>query len=62
MNKPAVTRLRHISAKNPDKIELAVEALGTRIQIYGSPQWDGKRWVLWFVPSDVEGDIPSQDF
>ena len=59
--RPTVTRLRFIAAKTPAKIEEAVELLGTRVQIYGAPQWDGKRWVLWFVPSDFEADIASQE-
>lgn len=36
-------------------------SLGVRIQVYGSPQWDGKKWYLWFVPNDEGADIKSID-
>lgn len=59
MDKPKFTRLRFAKAKNPELFESYLTALGVRIQIYGSPQWDGKAWTLWFVPDDQGLDIPS---
>jgi hypothetical protein len=58
-NLPKVTRLRYVTAKSPDDIVQWLTMLGRRVQIYGSPVWDGKRWWLWFVPDDRGGDIPS---
>lgn len=59
MTRPGTTRLRFVSAKNPQLIVDFCDRLGVRIQIYGAPQWDGKRWFLWFVPSDTGADIKS---
>jgi hypothetical protein len=59
---PKVTRLRHISARKLEDIENALESLGLRVQIYGQPVWDGKRWTLFFVPPDEDRiDIKSID-
>lgn len=59
--KPIVTRLRYFASKSPDKLSLALSYLGARIQIYGAPVWDGKKWYLWFVPGDNSRDIKSMD-
>jgi hypothetical protein len=60
--KPATTRLRYVSAKRPELLVLFLSRLGFRVQIYGSPVWDGKRWFLWFVPpDDIAIDIKSVD-
>lgn len=55
---PRYTRLRWVSAKNPETIERFCEALGKRIQIY-SITYAGGSWVLWFVPDDRGIDIKS---
>ena len=49
---PATTRLRFVSAKKPETIVEFLHRLGIRVQIYGAPVWDGKRWTLWFIPPD----------
>lgn len=56
MELPKVTRLRYVSAKKASDIIEFVNNLGARVQIYGSPTFDGKRWYLWFVPDDRAGD------
>jgi len=50
--KPRHTRLRYISAKEPQAITDFLNQLEIRVQIYGSPQWNGKKWYLWVVPPD----------
>jgi len=57
--KPITTRLRFVSAKKPEQLVEFLNRLGMRVQVYGQPVWDGKRWVLWFVPSDAGPDILS---
>ena len=52
MAKPISTRLRHISSKSIDEIEIFLSRLGFRVQIYGSPVWNGKKWFVFFVPPD----------
>lgn len=58
---PSVTRLRYVIAKAPADLVDFLTSLGRRVQIYGAPVWDGKRWVLWFVPDDRGADIQSVD-
>lgn len=41
-----------MTAKKPAQLEKFLRMLGFRVQILGSPQWDGKRWVMWLVPPD----------
>ena len=60
-NLPKFTRLRFVTAKDPNKIVSFLEAIGTRVQIYGSPVWDGKKWFLWFVPNDRGIDVESKN-
>ncbi len=54
---PKTTRLRYVSSSDPDKLVLWTNKLGVRVQIYGSPQFNGKKWYLWFVPNDLGEDI-----
>jgi hypothetical protein len=61
MDKPKTTRLRFAKSKDPAMLSAWLDALGGRVQVYGCPQFDGKRWVLWFVPSDEGNDINSID-
>lgn len=59
MELPKHTRLRFAKAKDPATLIEWLEALGIRVQIYGAPVWDGKRWTLWFVPDDRGVDVLS---
>lgn len=61
MSGPKTTRLRFVTAKAPEDLVAFLDSLGVRVQIYGQPVWNGKKWFLWFVPSDAGGDIPSVD-
>lgn len=57
---PATTRLRFVSSKRPEALVFFLSKLRVRVQIYGAPVWDGKRWTLWFVPpDDISIDVPS---
>lgn len=59
---PGTTRLRYVRSKDPDQLIAFLAALTFRVQVYGSPVWDGKKWILWFVPpDDVTIDVPSGD-
>jgi hypothetical protein len=61
-NIPITTRLRYVSAKGPKQIVEFFNRLGLRVQIYGNPVWDGKRWVCWFVPPDRNDiDVKSME-
>lgn len=57
---PRNTRLRFCRAKSPTDLQRFCSAQKRRIQIY-SIGWDGKAWVLWFVPDDKGPDINSVD-
>lgn len=59
--RPSTTRLRFISASDPNLVVAFLEALGVRIQIYGAPIFAKGKWYLWFVPGDQGADIPSKD-
>lgn len=61
MELPKVTRLRYIVATDPNNIVLFLGQLGVRVQVYGAPVFDGKKWWLWFVPDDRGDDIQSID-
>lgn len=55
MERPIQTRLRYIESKDKDKILKYVSGrvgLPYRIEIKGSPIFDGKKWVLWFILPD----------
>lgn len=56
---PQFTRLRFAKSKDPSLFQDWLESLGVRVQIYGSPQFDGESWTLWFVPDDRGVDIES---
>ena len=49
---PSTTRLRFITAKEPEMIVAFLARLKFRVQIYGAPVWDGAKWTLWVVPPD----------
>ena len=58
--KPATTRLRFVSSKKAETIVEFLNRIGFRVQIYGAPVWDGKRWYLWVVPpDDIKIDFQS---
>lgn len=60
MGMPTTTRLRFIQAKTPEELTAFLGKLPMRVQIYGAPVWDGKRWTLWVVPPDDVGrDLKS---
>lgn len=58
---PKTTRLRYATAKRPADLVQWTDSLGVRIQIYGAPVFDGKKWTIWFVPDDRGADIASID-
>jgi hypothetical protein len=55
---PQNTRLRWVSAKKPETIQLFCDSLGKRIEIKQIVNVDGT-WFLWFVPDDKSNDIKS---
>ena len=57
--KPKTTRLRYVASPDKDLLVKYCDTLGARIEIKGSPQFDGKQWVLWFIPDDNGSDITS---
>ena len=57
---PSHTRLRWAKSKEPSILEAWLVRLGSRVQIY-QIVWDGKAWVLWFVPDDRGADVASID-
>lgn len=61
MEFPKHTRLRYAKSREPEMLIDYLEALGSRVQIYGAPQFDGKAWWLWFVPDDRGADVVSID-
>ncbi len=61
MERAKTTRLRWVSSKDANNLSLWLDKLGTRVQIYGAPQWNGKQWFLWYVPNDFGADIKSID-
>lgn len=61
MEVPKFTRLRYAKTREIDLIQSYLEAIGTRVQIYGAPVWTGSKWVLWFVPDDRLADVKSVD-
>lgn len=60
MSLPETTRLRWVSAKDPETIQLFLDTLGVRVQIYQIVA-KGNKWFLFFVPSDAGDDIASRD-
>ncbi len=55
-----ITRLSYVSARKPIDIVIYLRKLGFRVQIY-SINFDGKRWVCWFVPGEDSKDVPPKD-
>lgn len=58
--KPRITRLRFVTAKDAETLVQFCNRLGVRIQIYDIEFAKGK-WYLWFVPDDFKDDIQSGD-
>lgn len=52
------TRLRYISAKDPDLLSVAISSLPFKVEVKG-PVFDGKRWFIWFVIPDNVPDTFS---
>jgi hypothetical protein len=48
------TRLRFIRAKKVETIIKYVNQLGYKIEIKGGITWDGKKYLLAFIPPDEE--------
>ena len=57
---PRNTRLRFVRAREPEQLQAFCAKQKSRIQIY-SIAFDGKAWVMWFVPDDSKEDIKSLD-
>jgi hypothetical protein len=55
---PKTTRLRWVSSPDKNLLVKFCDTLGRRIEIY-EIVWDGKEWILWFVPDDRGADITS---
>jgi len=49
---PHNTRLRYVSSKKVERIIEYVNGLPYRIEIKGSPTFNGKIWTLFFIPPD----------
>ena len=43
------TAISFLKGKTPEALAEQVNMLHTPSAILGSPQWDGKQWVLWFL-------------
>ncbi len=56
---PDFTRLRFVTAKDPQDLSKFLMLLGKRVEIKGAPVWDGKKWILWFIPDDQKDDVQS---
>ena len=59
-DKPNVTRLRWVSAKDPLVIQVFLLRLGQRVHINQIVP-KGNKWFLWFTPGDADKDITSGD-
>jgi len=57
--RPLHTRLRWVSAKQPEALEAFCQGLGRRIEIK-TIAWNGSEWVMWFIPGDLDSDISSR--
>lgn len=51
MVKAYATRLRYASSSSPEELEGIVNSLPFKVELK-SIQWDGKKWVCWFVLPD----------
>jgi hypothetical protein len=58
--RPKITRLRWVSAKEPETIEAYCRSLGARIQIYDILV-KGNKFYMFFVPGDFSVDLQSGD-
>ena len=58
--RPQITRLRWVRARNPETLEQFLRDLGARVQIY-QIVFQGGKWYLWFVPDDFKMDVRSGD-
>jgi hypothetical protein len=50
-----------VSSKDPKALALFLEKLGRRVVMLGPPQWNGKKWLLWFMPNEKGDDVKSLD-
>lgn len=58
---PQTTRLRYVSAKDPNAITVFLSQIKMRVMVY-SVVHDGEKWFCWFVPpDDVMKDIDNID-
>lgn len=48
------TRLRYLSAKTPEEISISISRLPFKVELK-SLQFNGSRWVVWFVLPEEEG-------
>mgnify|MGYP006921296031 CR=1 FL=1 len=55
---PITTRLRYVTSPEKSGLSAFCDLLGKRIEVK-QIIWDGKEWVLWFVPDDKGPDIFS---
>ena len=51
------TRLRYFSSKNPDDIVEIVNSLPHKIEIKGTPVYDGKKFYLFYIQPDNIKDL-----
>lgn len=56
---PDTTRLRFVSSKDPKALIQFLDSLGVRVEVKGNPVFNGKKWFLWFIPSDKGADVKS---
>ena len=49
------TRLRFISARDPDSLSEALDLLPFKVEIKGPPQYAKGLWFLWFVIPELPG-------
>ena len=59
-SKGLTTRLRWVSAKEPDTIQAFLRSLERRVQVHDIVFAKG-RWYLWFIPGDQDPDIKGGD-
>lgn len=56
MTEVLVTRLRKVTSKDADKIELFPNTLSFKIEIKSISQAKDGNWHLWFIPPDEISD------
>lgn len=57
-DRPKITRLRWVSAKEPETLEQFCRSLGARIEIKSINVVKNK-YVMFFIPGDFDKDIQS---